>query len=132
MQQDKRTYMKFHTQFQIDMFHRQITFDDERLNDDPKHYYPFLGSTSSEGHNKADPDKQINLCVAVVMLIFYSCITPNIQHPSVLVTTYASISISYSVNLVSFILQQFILAGSVHQTYQTIDTTGLIQVVVNK
>ena len=48
-----------------------VPSDDERLNDDPKHYYPFLGSTSSEGHNKADPDKQINRCVAAVMLIFF-------------------------------------------------------------
>ena len=61
--------MKFHTQFQIDMFHRQITFDDERLNDDPKHYYPFLAW--GDGYNKADPDKQINRCVAAVMLIFF-------------------------------------------------------------
>ena len=69
MQQDKRTYMKFHTQFQIDMFHRQITFDDERLNDDPKLYFPFLAW--GDGYNKADPDKQINRCVAAVMLIFF-------------------------------------------------------------
>ena len=45
-----------------------VPSDDERLNDDPKLYFPFLAW--GDGYNKADPDMQINRCVAAVMLIF--------------------------------------------------------------